>query len=443
MGRESALKRNDFPNALLSFKRATELDPNFASAHSSLGVMYHNLGQEDLAVQSLTRAYELRDRVTENERLGIETMYYMDVTGNLQKARETFDLRLQVNPRDWTALINSVGLYLGIGQYQRALERSQEALKLSPERKANYDRLCSSYLMLNRLPDAKAVGTEAESKNLDSPALHFWMYQLAFVERDSMAMAGQVAWGESNQEVASLLVSGEAATASYGGQLKKGRELTRHTAELANRVDQKGRAGAYTVWFSLGDALVGASREAEQLATIATTISSDRDVQCKAALSYAVLKDSNRSAKLVAEMDTRFPEDTLLQFVCLPEVRAQLALNQNDYTRAVETLKLTVPYEMGGDARLFPTYLRGQAYLGAHHGLEAIDEFRKILDHREIVQNGIIGALAHLQLGRAYSMQGDTAKAKAAYQDFLTLWKDADPDIPIFIAAKAEYAKLK
>ena len=443
MGRANAWRRADWAKAAFFFNRATELDPNFAVAHASLGVMYDNLGQENLALEHVKKAYELRDRVSERERLSIESAYHRIVTGDLQKARQTFELRLQANPREWTALANSTEVYLDLGQYDKALARSREALQQYPDSPSSYNNLIASQLFLNHLDEAKATGKEAEEKHVDNALLHFWMYQLAFLQNDAAGMAQQVEWAHANQELADLILSSEGTTALYAGQVGKGRELTRRAVEAASHGDRKGRIGRRTVNLAIAEALMGIQSEAEQEAATAMKISVERDVQSAAALVFALGGSSNRAEAIAADVDQRFPDDTRLQFIFLPEVHAELALHRADPLKAIEILRATTPYELGASAGLFPVYFRGQAFLAARQGTEAAAEFQKILDHRSIVQNAVIGALAYLGLARAYAMQGDTAKAKAAYQDFLTLWKDADPDIPIFIAAKAEYAKLQ
>jgi len=257
-------------------------------------------------------------------------------------------------------------------------------------------------------------------------------------------MAQQVAWAAGKPGVEDELVGLEADTAAYSGRLREAREFSRRAVDSAERAEEKEPAAKYSALSGLREALFGNADEARRLATLAMGRSAGRDVQYGAALALAYAGDEARAQALTDDLGKRFPEDTIVQFNYLPTLRAKLAVSKGNASDAFESLRTATPYELGKTtSALYPLYLRGEAYLAAHQGSEATAEFQKILDHRGIVVNEPIGALAHLQIGRAYAMQGDTAKAKAAYQDFLTLWKDADPDIPIFITAKSEYAKLR
>jgi tetratricopeptide (TPR) repeat protein/predicted Ser/Thr protein kinase len=441
MGRKTFVRERDYAKSVLYLGRAIELDPTFAAAYRLLGNAYFNLGQLANAKENILKAYELRDHVSERERLAIESAYFGQVTGDRQKLRQTLELQIAANPRDSSSFYSLSLLYGESGQLEKALERSREALHLDPENSWNYDLLFVSYLRLNRLEEAKTIGREAETKHHDSPLLHDFMYQLAFVEEDSAAMSQQAAWGEANHDAADGLFRREAATEAYVGKVRKARELYRRAEESVSRED------AWSLGFSFvnsgrTEALLGNVSEGKARALKAIALKTTSRVRFLAALEIALCGDSNLGETLAEELNKDFPEDTYIQLIYLPEIRAQLALNRNDPSNAIEILRTATPYEMGTDA-LMSAYQRGRAYLAALKPNEAAAEFQKIINHREIVQNSLIGALAHLQLGRAYMFQGDTAKAKAAYQDFLTLWKDADPDIPILIAAKAEYAKLK
>ncbi|HXN53683.1 MAG TPA: protein kinase [Candidatus Acidoferrum sp.] len=441
MGRKTFVRERDYAKSVLYLGRAIELDPKFAAAYRLLGNAYFNLGQLANAKESNLKAYELRDHVSERERLAIESNYFGQVTGDRQKARQILELQIAASPRDSFPLYNLSLLYGELGQHEKALERSREAVHLDSENSWNYDLLFASYLRLNRLEEAKTIGREAETKHHDSPLLHALMYQLAFVQQDSAAMSQQAAWGEANHEAADGLFRREAATEAYAGKVRKAREWYRRAGESVSRGD------AWSLGLSLvnsgrTEALLGNVSEAKAQALKAIALKTNSRVRFLAALEIALCGDSTLGETLAEELNRDSPEDTYIQLIYLPEIRAQLALNRNDASNAIEILRTAIPYEMGTDA-LMSAYQRGQAYLAAHRGLEAATEFQRILDHREIVQNDVVGALAHLGLARAYAMHGDTAKAKAAYQDFLLLWKDADPDIPILIAAKSEYNKLK
>ena len=305
-----------------------------------------------------------------------------------------------------------------------------------------YNNVVLAYIRLNRLEEARATAEEAKAKKLD---VSDSLYLLAFLQNDAAGMSRQVAFNAGKPGVEDNFLGYEADTAAYYGQLRKAREFSTRAAASAERADEHETAASYEVEAALREALFGNTTEVRYRIDSALRLSVGRDEQYGVALAQALTGDSVRAQAGADELGKMFPEDTLVRYNYLPTLNAQLALTQKDPSKAIETLQNAAPYELGGvgSLSLYPIYLRGEAYLASHQGSQAAAEFQKILDHRGIVMNSPIGALAHLQIGRAYAMQGDTAKAKAAYQDFLTLWKDADPDIPIFIAAKAEYAKLQ
>ena len=436
----------DFPAAVSLFQRAIRLDPNFAMAYASLGSTYSNLGETSLASESTKKAYELSDRVSEREKFYIESNYYRVVLGDLEKARQTTELWAQAYPRDETAPTNLSVIYGNLGQLDKALAESREALALAPESDLSYANLASAYLSLNRFEEAQATAEEALKKNLDSINLRSYLYPLAFVKNDAGGMAQQAAWFAAIPDTQGWAEALEAETAAYSGRLQRARQLSRQAVAKILPLEQKEVAAGVEGDAAVREALFGNVREARQRAAAALALSNGRDVQSGAAAALALSGDAARAATLADDSAKRFPKDTIVQFNYLPTLRAQLSLLGNDPRKAIETLDIATPYELGSltsaPITLYPAYVRGEAYLAAHRGREAAVEFQKILDHRGLVLNEPIGALAHLQLGRAYVMQGDTTKAKAAYQDFLTLWKDADPDIPVLKQAKAEYAKL-
>jgi eukaryotic-like serine/threonine-protein kinase len=438
----------DWVAAVPLFQRAIRLDPNFAIAFARLGTCYTNLGETTLGAENTRKGYELRDRVSERERFYIESHYYQNVAGNLQKARQAYELWTQTYPRDWNPfppLFSPV--YTSLGQYDKALAEAREAYRLNPASGMNSVGLAVSYLSLNRLEEARATAEEAQAKKLDSPSLRFFLYQLAFLQNDAAGMAQQVAWSAGQPGVEDVLLANEADTAAYSGRIGEAREFSRRAVASAERAEEKEVAASYEAEAAVREALFGNAVEARQRAAAALALSAARDVQYGAMLAVALAGDAARAQVLADDLGERFPEDTIVQFNYLPTLHAQLALSRNDTAKAIEVLQAAGPYELGsvGNFTLYPVYVRGEAYLAARQGSEAAAEFQKILDHRAIVLNEPIGALAHLQIGRAYAMQGYTTKAKAAYQDFLALWKDADPDpdIPILIAAKSEYAKLQ
>jgi tetratricopeptide (TPR) repeat protein len=445
LGRKTADVQGDFAAAVPLFKRAIRLDPNFAMAYASLGTSYFNLGETSLAAENISKAYSLRDRAGEREKLGIESSYYFFGTGNLEKARQAYELRAQMYPRDLPTPTNLGIIYTIFGQYEKALAESREALRVDPQSAVSYANLVYSYLYLNRLKEARAIAQEAQAKRLDSPDLQFYLYELAFFQNDAASMAQYVAWAAGKPGVEDMLLASEADTAAYSGRLKDAREFSRQAVDSAERAQEKEAAATYSALSALREALFGNVGEARRSATLAMNHSAGRDVQYVVALALAFAGDATRAQPLVDDLAGRFPEDTIVQFNYLPTLHAEIALTRGNSSKAIDGLQAAIPYELGSpfSLPLYPVYVRGEAYLLVNQGNEAAAEFQKILDHRGIVLNEPIGALAHLQIGRAYAVQGDTAKAKAAYQDFLALWKDADPDIPVLIAAKSEYAKLK
>jgi eukaryotic-like serine/threonine-protein kinase len=444
-----ALGGADFTASIPLFQRAIALDPNFAMAYASLGTVYHNLGEANLAAENAKKANELSGRVSEREKYYIESHYEHFVTGDLEKAAQVYDLWAHTYPRDSIPPNNLGDIYQTLGQHEKALAEFRDCFRLSSDDGLTYANLVLSYINLNQLDEAEATTREALAKHLDSPDLRLYGYELAFLRNDpeKMAEAVQAAAGKRDEE--STLLYFEARTAAYWGQLTKARELSSRAVASAAHEQEKEREANFESSVAIWEALSGNAAEARQHAKTALALSNSRDAQSMAALSLAFAGDSSRAEALAADLGKRLPEDTIVQLNYLPAIRAQLALNRKDSANALRDLQSALSYELGvaGSSsfatNLLPVYVRGQAYLTAHQGREAAAEFQKILDHRTIVVNFVTGALARLGLARAYALQGDSARARAAYKDFLTLWKDADPDIPILKQAKSEYAKLK
>jgi predicted Ser/Thr protein kinase/Flp pilus assembly protein TadD len=442
-GRKTMVGKGDSAAAAPFFSRATQLDPKFAMAYAALGNAYSNLAEMGLAADNIRKSYELRGSVSDREKFYIESHYFHFVTGDLEKARRVYEIWAQTYPRDVGPLTNLAVIDSFLGNYEKSLAMATEAVRLSPEDSQNYANLVDAYIFLNRLDQARTVAAEAQSKNLDSPDLRIYLYMVAFLQNDAAGMRQQVAWSAGEPGVEDAVLANEADTAAYTGNLHKAREFSRRASTAALLAEEKETAAGYEVSAALREALLGNIREARKLSEAALALSTDRDTQYGVALALVSVGDDSRGKKLAKRLAEQFPEDTAVQFCYLPTVDALLALRRGDSSKAVEALSLATPYELGVAARLYPAYARGRVYLAAHQGSKAASEFQKILDHRGVIINEPIGALAHLQIARAYAMQGDAAKARAAYQDFLTLWKDADPDIPVLKEAKAEYAKLQ
>jgi eukaryotic-like serine/threonine-protein kinase len=433
------------------FKHAIELDPNFALAYAMLGRVYGDIGESAAAANYSRNAYELRDRASEFEKFLISAHFHIAVTGNMEKAEQNCELWKQTYPRADVPNDFLSGIILPVfGQYGKAVEEATEAVRLNPDSSIASNLLMASYMALNRLDEAKATYGQALGRKLSSPFFHLDLYSIAFLENDPAGMAEQVAWSAGQPGSEDELLGMEADTAAYSGRLKNAREFSRRAMDSAERAQEKEAASIYSAVSGLRGALFGNTDEARRRASLAMERSAGRDVQYGAALAMAYAGSDRQAQVLTDDLGKRFPEDTAVQFNYLPTIRAKLSVRRGNALEALDSLRTAAPYDLGMPtsgayswAALYPVFVRGEAYLAAHQGSEAAAEFQKILDHRGIVLNEPIGALAHLQIGRAYAMQGDTVKAKAAYQDFLTLWKDADPDIPVLKQAKAEFAKLK
>jgi eukaryotic-like serine/threonine-protein kinase len=441
--------KNDFPAAIPFFQKAIRLDPNFAIAYDQLGGAYGSIGERALGVENTRKAFELRGRVSELEKLNIEADYYFGVTGNLIEAQRSYVLGEEIYPRE-PGFCGGLGvIHMSLGQYESALKEHREVLRLLPHDSVTFRFVAYTYLLLDRVEDAAATAREAREKGLDS-ALGPTAYLIAFYQNDASEMARQVAAASGKTGEEDLLLALEADTAAYFGHLGRARELSRQASNSAKRAGEKEASAAYEAMAGLREGLFGNTAKGLEQTRMAMTPSSGRDVYYGFGLASAYAKNAKATQRFVEGFEKGFVEDTDVQFNYLPTLRAKLALIHSNPQQAIDSLEIAAPYELGLPAggfynwpNMYPVYVRGEAFLAAHRGREAAAEFQKILDHRGTVLNEPIGALAHMQLGRAYVLQGDTAKARAAYQDFLTLWKDADPEIPIFKQAKAEYAKVQ
>jgi eukaryotic-like serine/threonine-protein kinase len=437
--------------AITFLKHAVELDPDFALAYAWLQIAFTDIGEPTIAAQYAQKAYDLRDRTSEAERYFIMSRYHKAVTGNMEKAEQVCQLWMQAYPRIAMPHIHLSGsIYPMTGQYEKGVQEGKEAMRLSPDFSPSYALPMFDYVALNRLVEAKAIYEQAMERKLRYPFFPLLLYEIAFLQNDAAGMARQVASSAGEPELEDALLANEADTAAYFGRLRQAREFSQQAVDSAKRTNKKEAAATYLAISGAREALFGNADEARRRAAFAVEQSAGIDVQYGSALASAYAGDNKRAQTLADNLNQRFPEATIVQFNYLPTLRAKMAVGRADAARALEILKAAAPYELGYSTYtaypwngLYPVYVRGQAYLAAHQGNEAAAEFQKILDHRGIVVNGPIGALAHLQIGRAYAMQGDAAKAQAAYQDFISLWKDADPDIPILKQAKAEYAKLQ
>jgi eukaryotic-like serine/threonine-protein kinase len=442
------MPKADYAAAIPLFQRATTLDPNFAMAYAMLGTCYSNLNETERAAENTRKAYELRDRVSEREKFYIASHYEHFVTGNLVEARKIYELWAQTYPRDDFPAVNLGIIYGTLGSYDKAFAAFQESVRLNPGKPVPYANLLNTAVNLNRLDEAKVLAQEIQAHKLDIPAVHLSLYMADFLEHDTSGLKREAAGLMGKPGYEDVILYYESDTAAFSGQYAKARDLSLRAVESAKQADEKETAAGYEAEAAVREALVGNPALAKQQAQKALALSNGTEVEGVSAVALALAGDSAQTERLVSNLGGRFPENTAVQSIYLPTIRAANALQSHAAGNAIDALTTAAPYELGGTAQsvnfaLYPVYLRGCAFLATHHGSEAAVELQKLLDHRGIVLNEPIAALAHLEIGRAYAMQGDTAKAKTAYQDFLTLWKNADPDIPILIAAKAEYAKLK
>jgi serine/threonine protein kinase/tetratricopeptide (TPR) repeat protein len=433
--------------ALPFYKRAVDLDPNFAMAYELIGEVYFDLNEGGRGAEYIRKAYDLREKVSERERFFIEGNYYLDATGELEKAAQTFELWQQTYPRDDGPYILLGFASATLGNWEKALEEFRAALPLEPNSAGNYLNLGIAYTTLNRLDEAEAVYKQAEKRKLENELLLQSRYWLAFLKGDAAKMAQLVSAAMGKPGAEDLLLATQADTEGWYGKLKNAHELTGRAMDSAQHHDAKEAAAAYQAAAALREVEAGNREQARAEAKAALKLAPNRVVRAEAALALAQAGDTAGPEKLAAELDKTFPLDTLVQRYWLPTIRAGVALERKDPNQAIELLKVASTIELSEPTQftifLCPAYLRGEAYLMLHDGIAAAVEFQKFIDHRGLVMNFPWGALARLGLARAYALQGDAAKARTAYQDFLTLWKDADPDIPILKQAKAEYAKLK
>ncbi len=426
-------------------KRAIELDPNFAMAYVGLAVHYSNLGQASLAAENAKKAYDLRERVSDREKYRISAFYFQYVTGEVERATEAYELWAKSYPRDMSPHLNLGFIYNAMGQYDKAIAETEAARRLEPTLVA-YGNQASNFINVNRLQDARQAIQEAQQKNFDGLVIRADLYSLAFLSGDTAEMERQVQWAAGRPGEEDQMLSNHADTQAYYGRLEKARDLARRASDSAVRSDAKETSAQWLAFQALREAELGNLSAARQGVARALALAPGRYVKVLAALALARTGETSQSRTILEALEKSDPTNTYLKVYWFPVLEASIAMAQQAPDRAIVALEPALPYELGGPppgTTMYPAYLRGLAYLSQKNGPAAAAEFQKFLDHPGIVQNFLLGSLAHLQLARAYAMAGDAAKAKAAYQDFFVLWKDADPDIPILKEAKAEYTKLQ
>jgi serine/threonine protein kinase/Flp pilus assembly protein TadD len=422
------------------FKRAVELDPDFALAYAAMGRVYRVFHEDSLRTGSIKKAYELRDRVSEREKWRLSVDYYILVTDEVDKAIQAADAWGQNYPRDPDAHQGLAAAYRRLGQFDKALAQYEVALRLDPNDGSSYGVVALMYMHLNRLDEATTILQQARARKLDHSLLHGDLYDLAFLRGDTAGMQQQLEWAAGRPGDEAYFLNMQSDTEAYYGRLEKAREFSRRAVQSAIRADLKDTAAHWQALAALRQAMFGNSQGAERDVVAALALSRDGSVISVSAETLARVGDDAGAERLLGEMERSQPSEKPRE-ERFPTLRAVMEINKGNADQAVALLDVLAPRELWFS--LGPAYLRGEAYLVGHNGVAAAAEFQKLLDHRSLVRHELTGALAHLQLGRAFALTGDTTNAKIAYQDFLTLWKDADPDIPILKQAKAEYEKLK
>jgi DNA-binding winged helix-turn-helix (wHTH) protein/Flp pilus assembly protein TadD len=435
-------------DAIPLYRRAVELDPNFAIAYAALGITYGTAQEYDLAAQSSQRAFELRERVSERERFYISSRYYMDVLADGDRAIEALELWKQTYPRDFVPRTNLGARYGAIGQHERALEEAREGVRLNPDAGVAYASVAHSSICLGRYQEARAAIEQALARKLEPPYSRYMLYGIAFLEGDTAAMQQQVDRVAGTPTEAGMLAM-QSVTAAYAGQVRAARDLTRRAIDLAMSRGLKEGAGLYSAGDALWEAAYGNCRAAQQAAARTLAMTRGRNALSWSALALAMCGESKQAQRLVDEMGRRFPEDSFFSALWLPMIHAALEIHRHNPARAVELLQPAGRGELGTNAALWPAYARGLAYLDQGALNEARAEFQKILDHKGVLApkdfNPVamtLYPLAYIGRARAGTRAGDVEESRKAYEALLVLWKDADADIPILRAAKREYGQL-
>jgi serine/threonine protein kinase/tetratricopeptide (TPR) repeat protein len=436
---DAARGKGDELESIPLFQRATVLDPNFALAYARLGTIYGNIGEEERARQYREKAFELRDRVSEPERLYIQAHYYNSVTREVSKAVETYEVWTRTYPRDSAPLNNLAVIYNSIGRYEKALDSAQRARQLDPDSPFPYSNIATAYMAMGRWAEAKAIIDEKAARIPSDVEVHFIDFALAFFRGDQAAMDKEAAWAKGKSVEAPFL-GAQAAASAAGGQMQKGRELARRSADGLQRMGFVDGAAGIHAQIALYEAACGNMQKARELANRARAASSSPGTELSAGAALAFAGDLNTAESIIRDLAPRYPKDEMLQAVHLPTLRAIVELQKGKPARTVELLESARPYE---EAQPPVTQIRGLAYLQLGKGTEAAAEFEKVLRKRGVIGVDPLYALAHLGLARAQAKAAKTAEARKAYQDFFALWKDADPDLPILKEARAEYDKLK
>jgi DNA-binding winged helix-turn-helix (wHTH) protein/tetratricopeptide (TPR) repeat protein len=433
------------------YRRAIEIDPQFAMAYAMLGRVYGDIAESGLSAENTSKAWQLRSRANDRERFFIDSSYEMQVTGDMERARQTCEAWEQTYPRDPHAHGFLAGaIYPMLGKYEKALEEARKMLELDPDFPVSYNLVALGYLPLGRLDEAWQTLELASERKMQMPDLVVDRYLVAFLKGDQAGMEKAVALAAKTPGAEDVVANQESFGAAYSGHLQQARRRSGFAVQMAEQAGQRERAALFQSGAAVREGFVGNAVAARQSAMVALKLSKGKEVEYGAAFAQALAGDAGAAQAMADDLERRFPEDTSTKFYYVPALRALAALDHHTPAKAIEWLQVSSPYELGEPQSCFygffgvmyPVYVRGEAYLALHQGAQAVAEFQKIVDHREIVISDPVGAMAQLQLGRAYLMAGDQVKAKAAYSDFLNLWKDADSNIPVLQQARLEYAHL-
>jgi DNA-binding winged helix-turn-helix (wHTH) protein/tetratricopeptide (TPR) repeat protein len=436
-------RQGDAAGAIAFFKRAIQLDTDFAMAYAALGQAYSNQYEPALAAENLRRAYALRERVSEREKFYIESRYERVVSGDLEKARQINLQWSQTYPRDAVPHASLSLIDRVLGQYERALEESKEAVRLAPASAQGYANLAFCYVLLNRVDDAKAVATDALSRNLDSPLLRLNLHFQAFLRHDAAAAEELERWSAGQAGIEGRFLQDKAFQLAYRGQITQAQAFSERAIAATLHSGDRETAADYVTSWAVFQASIGDAAQAARSAIAGVhQAADDRETRYKAALAYALIGDTAHAMPLVTALSREFGDDTAVQSLFVPTVRAAMALSAGDAQEAIRLLEATRPYELSKTTVLYPLYIRGIALLQLHQADQAVAEFKKVLAWPGVVLDDPVGALSRLQLARAYVQLGSSEQARAAYSDFLSLWRDADSSVPVLMAAKSEYAKL-
>jgi DNA-binding winged helix-turn-helix (wHTH) protein/Flp pilus assembly protein TadD len=434
------------------FKRAVEIDPSFALAYASLGLMYGSTGSSQRATENVTRAYELRGRASDKERFFIDGYYFGRATGNQEKAQQVCDEWARMYPREFLPHSFLAGFVDPVlANYKGAVEEGRKIIELNPDASLGYYLLGYDLMYLNDLQGAENAVHMAAERNLDQVRMATLRFDLAYMKGDAAGMRREVEWAQAHPEIEDWILDREAFAEASEGRLRNAISLSQHAIALAQQGGKREQAAVFQVRAALWEAFFENPIEAKRTATAALALAGNREVNYGAALALGLSGDSTQAEKLANDMERRYPEDTSVRFSYLPVIRAAVAVQHGDPLKGIDALRASVPYEMGSPrssqtaffGSLYPVFFRGEALLAAHKGAEAANEFQRILSHRGIMIGDPVFVLAHIGLGRAYAMLGESAKARAQYQEFLALWNSADSDIPVLKRAKAEFGNLR